>query len=128
VFQSSPGTYSQFIVRLAGIDGPEMNSHDVREVNAALKARNRLLSLLAPKAFEQDATYSKKDVLRLLADNPTLVYLHLGSPDKYGRQLSTVFATVDPTQNKSVNQILLEEELVHAYAGKTKQPWVWPDL
>ena len=126
MFQSSPGTYSQFIVRLAGIDGPEMNSHDVREVNAALKARNRLLSLLAPKAFDQTATYSKKDVLRLLADNPTLVYLHLGSLEKFGRTLAEIFTTDGPT--KSVNQILLDEELVHAYAGKTKQPWVWPDL
>ena len=122
VFQSSPGTYSQFIIRLDGIDGPEVSSHDPREVDAALRSRNRLLSLVAPQAFDKDCAYSKKEVLQLLHDNVTLVSLHLGKSDKYGRTLAQVFAR---DQNESVNQILLREKLAHSYGGKTKQPWVF---
>ncbi len=127
VFQSSPGVYSQFIVRLDGIDGPEMNSHDPREVQAALHARNRLLSLLAPGVFDQHERYSKKEVLESLAENTVLVHLTLGDADKYGRVLAQVFPTGDAAgKNKSVNQILVDEGVAHAYAGKTKQPWTWP--
>ncbi len=126
VFQSSPGVYSQFIVRLDGIDGPEMNSHDPREVAAAIRARNRLLSLLAPGVFDRDKDYSKKEVLRLLAENTTLVYLALGAADKFGRTLAQMFPTGDAAgKNKSVNQVLIDEGVVHTYAGKTKQPWTW---
>ena len=126
VFQSSPGTYSQFIIRLDGIDGPEISSHDKRETDAAVQARNRLLSLIAPQAFDRHKEYSKKEVLRLLAENPALVYLHLGAQDKYGRTLAHVFATGEAAQSIAINQILIDEGLVHTYSGKTKQPWVWP--
>ena len=103
-----------------------MNSHDPREVAAAIRARNRLLSLLAPGVFDRDKDYSKKEVLRLLAENTTLVYLALGAADKFGRVLAQVFPTGDAAgKNKSVNQVLIDEGVVHAYAGKTKQLWTW---
>lgn len=121
VFQSSPGTYAQFIIRLDGVDGPEICSHDPREVSAALRARNRFLSLIAPSAFEREAAYSKKDVLRLLAESPALVYLYLGKGDKYGRTLARVFT--DESATRCVNDVLRDEGLVHMYGGKTKQPW-----
>lgn len=126
VFQSSPGVYSQFIIRLDGIDGPELNSHDPQEVQAALRARNRLLSLLAPGVFDQYKDYSKKEVLALLAENTTMAVLSLSKSDKYGRTLAQVFPDNNTLKNnKSVNQILIDEGVVHAYAGKTKQPWTW---
>lgn len=126
VFQCAPNTFKQFIIRLDGIDGPEMSSHDPQEVGGALRARNRLLSLLNPKAFDRHKDYSKKDVLRLLKEHTTLVFLELGKADKYGRTLARVYTDGEvPGRNKSVNQVLIDEEIVHAYEGKTKQPWTW---
>ena len=126
VFQCAPSVFKQFIIRLDGIDGPEMSSHDPQEVSGALRARNRLLSLLAPTVFDSHKDYSKKDVLRLLNEHVTLVYLELGKADKYGRVLARVYSDSEaPHRNKSVNQVLVDEGVVHAYEGKTKQPWAW---
>lgn len=121
VFQSSPGVYSQIILRLDGIDAPEINSHNEQEVAAALYARNRLLNLLAPTVFDKDKDYNKKDVLQLLHDNTVLVSLYLGCSDKYSRTLAQVYPIDGP--QKSVNQMLLDERLVCEYHGKTKAPW-----
>lgn len=125
VFRTADASYKQFIVRLDGIDGPEVGSHNPKETAAALRARNRLLSLLAPGVFDADEDYSKKDVLRLLEDNVVLAYLALGKSDKYGRTLSQVFSEQDKDLKHSVNHILIDEGMAHEYQGKTKVPWVF---
>ena len=125
VFRTPDASYKQFIIRLDGIDGREVTSHNPKETAAAFRARNRLLSLLAPSVFDADKGYSKKDILRMLEDNVVLAYLVLGKSDKYGRVLAQVFSEQDNHLKHSVNHILLDEGMAHEYQGKTKVPWVF---
>ena len=124
VFPTADASYKQFIIRLDGIDGPEVTSHNPKETAAALRARNRLLSLLAPGVFDADEDYSKKDILRMLEDNVVLAYLALGKSDKYSRTLAQIFTEKDTDLQYSVNHTLLDEGMATEYHGKTKVPWV----
>ena len=120
VFRTDDESYKQFILRLAGIDAPEMNSKNVQEASAAVRARDRLLQLLAPGVFESAGPYSKKDVLRLLHDNIVLIDIDTKQYDKYGRLL----AVVRPSGGRiSVADTLMAEGHAKRYDGGHKERW-----
>jgi len=79
--------------RLLGIDTPEMNSKDLLEKQAAVRARDELSSLILDK----------------------LVKVDLGKMDKYGRPLVTIYRG-----RKNVNQHLVDRKLAVRYDGSTK--------
>ncbi|RYF00263.1 MAG: hypothetical protein EOO77_34315 [Oxalobacteraceae bacterium] len=114
VFDTLDGV-KQFIVRVEGIDGPEMNSQDTR----GLRARNQLLQVVAPGLFTEDGQYTQKLIVDILAEHIVLVTLELGQMDKYGRVLSRI-VSADGTD---VAKHLLDIGAVHEYSGKTKLPW-----
>lgn len=123
VFRTDDKTYKQFILRLAGIDTPEMNSRDLRESTAAMRARDRLLQLLAPSVFPGDSPYSKKDVLRMLHDEVVLVDIDTGKFDRYGRLLATVWPSAAKDTSPSVNDTLIQEGHAKRYDGGHKEGW-----
>ena len=120
VFDTSEGV-RQFIVRVQGIDGPEMNSKDPEERTHAIQARNEFLEVAAPGIFQRHPEYSQKQIVDLLNKHVTLLTLHLGLMDKYGRVLATVISA----QGVDIGQRLIQTGSVHAYFGKTKEPWHW---
>lgn len=122
VFETSVGL-RQVIVRVEGIDAPEMNSKDPQEKMHATTARNEFLQLAAPDVFAKHGQYTQKDIVNLLNKHLTLVTLHLGPQDKYGRTLSTVISR----SGVDVGQRLIDNGTVHRYYGKTKEPWYWLD-
>lgn len=119
------GAIHQIIVRVMGIDAAEMTSKDPVVKAWAVRARNRLLSLLAPGVFTVDGTYSKKDIVRLLSENVALVWLKVGEQDKYGRVLSDLYYS--PEDKETIQSILIKEGYAKPYFGATKSQWVADD-
>ncbi len=86
-------------VRLNGIDTAEMHSDDPQEEEHAKKAKDR--------------------ITQLMGNN--LVYLKCTKLGKYGRLLADVYKT--PNDEKSLNQILIDEGLAYEYHGEGKKPF-----
>ena len=117
---SFAGTWSQFIIRVLHIDSPEIASKDAAEKEAALRVRNRVLQLLCPAGgFEVAATYTVKEIEKRLDATPALVHLTCGPYDKYGR----VLAEVHTHAGVDIAKVLMDEGLIHAYEGGTKDKW-----
>lgn len=123
VFPFQKDDVHKIIVRVNGIDSPEMKSKNAVVKAWAVKARNRLLSLVAPPGvFEVDGTYTKRDIIRLLKENVCIIWLHALDFDKFGRILADIYRSEDDTE--SVQSILIAENFCKPYSGKTKSQWV----
>jgi endonuclease YncB( thermonuclease family) len=86
----------KFSIRLAGIDTPEIKSHDPREKQMAIAAR--------------DALYDKIFGEIVILGNVTT--------EKYGRILADVYCN-----DLHINQWLLDNHLAIPYHGGTKTPF-----
>lgn len=111
-------------VRVMGVDSPEMHDKDTTVKAWATKARNRMLSLLAPGVFEVDGSYTKKDIVRLLDENITIVWMRAYEYEKYGRLLADFYRS--PGDTETIQSRCVEEGYCKPYGGKTKSQWV-PD-
>jgi endonuclease YncB( thermonuclease family) len=120
VLQMESG-FHRFIIRVAGIDGPEMTDKNPVIRDWAVRGRNRMLSLIAPGI---EAAHSRKDVRARLRERKPIVFLNLGEMDKYGRVLADVRASEDDT--KTFQEMLIEEGFCKAYGlhnNLTKDAW-----
>ena len=84
----------RFKCRLIGIDSAEMKSHNIKEKQHAIKAKEYLSDLILNK----------------------IIYIKCGLFDKYGRLLITIFHN-----NKNINEHLIETKYAYVYDGKTKR-------
>lgn len=125
VFQFSNNDVHKIILRINGIDTPEMKSKDPTVQKWAVRARNRMLSLLAPDIFNVDGDYSKKDIIRLLKENVCMLWVKTLAFDRYGRLLADLYYS--PADTKTIQSILIDENYCKSYSGKTKQQWVAED-
>lgn len=102
----------KFSVRLFGIDAAEMKNANKALQHVAIKARDRLVELIT----------GKKDMD--LESDVYVVWVQCEEFDKYGRLLARVYsidsATGKVDRTKSLSDMLLAENLVYAYKGKTK--------
>lgn len=100
------GCLQKFVVRLLGIDGPEMRpkkgsqTYELEKM-AAIKARNRLVQLCVEPRLSSQITplTSTKEIQCLLENSKHLMCLTVNTKDKYGRLLGKLnqFDTrVDP--------------------------------
>lgn len=90
------GTHYRWNCRLAGVDTPEMRTHNDKEKAYATKARDALREKILNKIIE----------------------IHCGKFDKYGRLLGDLYF-----ENKHINQWLIDEKYAFPYGGKTKKDW-----
>lgn len=125
VFPFQNNDVHKIIVRLLGIDSPEMNAKDPTVKAWAVKARNRMLSLMAPGVFEIDGNYARKDINKLFRENVALIWMDAKGWDKYGRCLADIYLSPDGT--KSLQAICIEEGFCRIYDGGTKKQWVSED-
>lgn len=122
-------TVYKFKMRLSGIDTPEMrppknqSDRDI-EKKAARYVRNRLLQLLLHENEEVDLKkkYSKNEIRKKLAKHGRTVFLQCGKAGKFGRCLIKIFLCEEDLadKNKSLNKILIRENLAYVYHGGTK--------
>lgn len=92
------GSIYKFSVRLAGIDTPELRSHDEKEKKAAYEARDFL---------------SKKILNKLIV-------LKCADFDKYGRILADVFSY---DESEHFNNLMITHKFAYPYGGGKKQPF-----
>jgi endonuclease YncB( thermonuclease family) len=123
-FPFNDGKVHRVIGRVLSVNSPEMISKDPVVKAWAFKARNRLLSLIAPEPFEVNGTYSKKDIIKKLHEDVSLLWIKAHKQDKYGRILLDIYFS--PEDTKTIQSILIEEGYCKPYDGGTKQQWV-PD-
>ena len=93
-----PDHYVETLVRLAGIDAPELRGRCAEEITGALSAKARLAALLAGNRVQ-------------------LVDI------RYGKYAGRVVARVLTEDGRDVAQVLLAERLVRAYDGGRRLPW-----
>ena len=107
----------KFNVRLAGIDTAELKDKNQNVHTIAVQARTRLLELITGNVPAPPLS-SRRDIQRLLEQNPALVFAHCKELDKYGRVLADIFLTDKDV--KSLNSVLVDEGLALPYMGGTK--------
>jgi endonuclease YncB( thermonuclease family) len=108
------GKYFKFVVRLAGINAPEINSKDEAVQKLAITSRNRLLELIGlPTTEIEKLTLKKASVDKCLKHHQPIVYLSCGKFGKYGRVLGVVKTKAGDIEN--VCDILLREGLASKY-------------
>lgn len=98
------GCYSKFKVRMYGFDSPEMKPS--RQIPNRI--RNKI---------KKRAKAAKKRLEELILDK--IVYLHCIDFGKYGRILGVVKLNSD--DEKSINDIMIEEGHGYVYKGGTKR-------
>jgi endonuclease YncB( thermonuclease family) len=86
----------KFSIRLAGVDTPEMRSHDENEKKMAIEARDFVRGRILDK----------------------LITIKCGKFDKYGRLLGDIYQL---DCEKSINTCLIEKGYANAYDGGTKK-------
>jgi endonuclease YncB( thermonuclease family) len=115
-----PYDVKRLILRLSGIDAPEIRTHDVQEKQLAMKSRAHLLNTIAPHLFDIRKNWScEKDITDTLQNNLVLVYVKIYKQDKYGRQLADIFEL--PTDKLSLNRWMLDNGFADAYDGGHKE-------
>jgi endonuclease YncB( thermonuclease family) len=119
------GKVYKIIVRVMGVDSAEMTSKDPVVKAWAIKARNRMLSLVAPAAFKVDGTYAKKDIVKGLKENMSLVWMEALDFDKFSRVLGNLYFNEGDTI--TIQSRLVTEGYCKPYMGGTKSPWVPED-
>ena len=119
----------KFNCRLLGLDTPEMKpptdkpNREIEILNAH-KCRNKLLQLTTTCNCDINATLKKPDVKSLLKTNKKIIQVKCHEFDKYGRLLVELL-TVGDDNNKTVNQILIDEGYAKAYDGGTKDVFTY---
>jgi micrococcal nuclease len=108
--------YRRIIMRLAGLDTPELRSRDVDERRRAISARNRLLSWLLPSVFCVNGKYTQRMISAALDRAPAIVTAKLGRHDKYGRVLCKLLREAE-----CINDILVNEQYALPYDGRGKK-------
>jgi micrococcal nuclease len=93
-----PDHYVETLVRLAGIDAPELHGRCPEEIAGAERARARLAVLLAGRRLQ-------------LVDV------------RYGKYAGRVVARVLTDDGRDVAKALLDEKLVRAYDGGRRSTW-----
>ena len=121
VYNTEHEGYKQLILRLYGIDTPEIRTADPKEKKAAVRARDALLDMMLTGKFPEG--YAEKQVTQVLDEHVVLVRVVCRKADKYGRVLAELYTTADTAKEHSFNQQLVDAGHAKSYFGKTKEVW-----
>lgn len=101
----------KFSVRLLGINANEIRNKNSDEKRKAILARDRLARIIL-QTFDDEPL--KEPFSEMLESEVYLVWLECCEFDAFGRILGWAF--LGPEQNKSINDILLEEGFVEPFS------------
>jgi len=117
--------FMRFNCRLKFIDTPEMKPLKNKpnreiEIKNAIKCRNKLLQLTTNCQIKMEDTFTKPQIKKLLKLNNKVVQVQCHEFDKYGRLLVEIY-----DNNKTVNNILVEEGFAKSYDGGSKDVFIY---
>lgn len=107
------GKFSQFRVRLFGINTSEIRTLDSIEKDNGLLARQRAIELTCPGIKSITVESSRKEIQEYFMNNVVYVWLKCHHFCKYGRLLGEIY--IDNFLTESVNNILLKEKYAEKY-------------
>lgn len=115
----------RFNCRLKFIDTPEMKPSKNKpnreiEIKNAIKCRNKLLQLTTSCNINLDDNLSKLQITKLMKLNNKVIKVQCHEFDKYGRLLVELIVN-----DKTANDILVEEGFAKSYNGGTKDVFVY---
>jgi endonuclease YncB( thermonuclease family) len=118
-------TLMRFNCRLKFIDTPEMKPSKNKpnremEIQNAIKCRNKLLQLTTSCNVNIDDNLTKLQMKKLMRLNNKVITIKCHEFDKYGRLLVELFVN-----DKTANNILVEEGFAKSYDGGTKDVFVY---
>lgn len=93
--------YYSWKARIYGIDTPEIRTKNIKEKEAAYRAKEFLKNLILDK----------------------VVKIECMGFGKFGRILVKVFVKDEQDKYQDVSQMLIKEDLAHMYYGKKKLKW-----
>lgn len=111
------GTFYKFPIRVNGIDACEIKSKNVENKQMALRARNRMFSLVTGQEWTGPENATKAQLEAILKKDVYLVWVECDALDKYGRVLATLRGSPGDI---SFADILISEKYAYAYGGATK--------
>lgn len=119
----------KFSVRLSGVDTPEIKTNNPEEKIAAIKARNKLLSMIIEGGInksvnlerEIDEKISSTNIKTILTNDVYLAKIITLGFDKYGRLLAEIYPYTSNDNTTSYNKLLIEDKYAYKYDGGTKQ-------
>jgi len=114
------GGYYKFNTRISGIDTCEIRSKTEENKTLALRARDRLITLITGGKITSTSTdfLSKSEIDKIFDKDVYLVWIDCGKFDKYGRILVDIKINCDDAE--TVSDILIREGLAYRYSGDTK--------
>lgn len=113
------GVFLKFKTRMAGIDTCEMRSKNLKIKRLAIQARNRLISLVTRRPYDDINVITKKSEVAVMLDEEVyLIWVHCLEFDKYGRLLADCYSS--PNSMTSFSTALIHENLAYNYEGDTK--------
>lgn len=115
----------RFNCRLKFLDTPEMKPSKNKpnreiEIESAIKCRNKLIQLTTNCKINLDDKLTKPQVKKLLTNNSKVIKVQCHEFDKYGRLLVEIYL-----EDKTVNNILVEEGFAKSYDGGTKNIFMY---
>lgn len=125
IILSTNSGFVRFNCRLKFIDTPEMKplknkpNRDT-EVENAIKCRNKLIQLTTNCKIDCDDKLTKIQIKKLLNSNDKVIQVQCHEFDKYGRLLVELYLN-----DKTANNILVEEGFAKLYDGGTKDIFVY---
>ncbi len=117
----------KYVCRLQHMDSPEICPKNIsdetqrkNEINAAIKARNFVLSQVTNTFVESDTSnkLTKNDIKDICSKNSKIIRIKCGEFDKYGRLLVELYTD---SSNISINDLLINKKLAVRYEGGTKE-------
>lgn len=115
----------RFNCRLKYIDTPEMKPSRNKpnremEIKNAVKCRNKLLQLTTSCTINLEDNLTKSQIKKLMKLNNKVITIQCHEFDKYGRLLVELYVN-----DKTANNILVEEGFAKSYDGGTKDIFVY---
>ena len=115
----------RFNCRLKFIDTPEMKPSKNKpnreiEIKNAIKCRNKLLQLTTSCSINLEDNLTKSQITKLMKLNNKVITVQCHEFDKYGRLLVELIVN-----DKTANNILVEDGFAKSYDGGTKDVFVY---
>lgn len=108
--------YYKFNIRLLDIDTCEIRDKNMIKREQAIRARNRIFTIITGKSIDVNISYT--DIEKLLDDDIYLVWIMCNEMEKYGRVLAHI--KINESDDKTLSDILLIEDLAKPYDGSKK--------
>lgn len=115
------GKVVKVAVRLAGVNTPEVRTKNPEEKAAGIAARDFVAAWALPGRMQVNGSYTEAALKAAYAESRVMLDVDFEGPDKYGRQIGSVYK---PGCQTSLSDVLIANGHAVEYDGGTKADFV----